>query len=129
MSVNLQGSRNVPCSSYLTECFQPRSSLVFSSQNCLTSQGSLVSLACQRSNLVLPIIFLFFFSPMPSKISGRDPLIVVECCNTPRPLRQVSSSYSLLLPCHLFACHAFHIIASCALHHASSPYNCCVCLI
>ena len=37
-------------------------------------------------------------------------------CNAPRPLRQVSSSYSLLLPYHLFACHAFHIMSSCASH-------------
>ena len=30
MSVNLQGSRNVPCSSFLTECFQPRSAPLYS---------------------------------------------------------------------------------------------------
>ena len=51
------------------------------------------------------------FSPVPSYISGRDPLVVVECCNAPRPLRQVSSSYSLSLPCHFLAC----CILSC--HH------------
>ena len=36
---------------------------------------------------------------------------------------QVSSSYSLLLPCHLFMCHAFHIMSSCASHlHTCSSY-------
>ena len=34
--------------------------------NGLTFQGSLVSLVCQRSNLVLPLLFLFFFPPVPS---------------------------------------------------------------
>ena len=52
-------------------------------------------------------------------------------CNAPRPLRQVSSSYSLLLPCLLFACHAFHIMSSCASHlhtcssHASEHFPRC----
>ena len=41
-------------------------SVVFFYRNCLTSQGSLVSLACQRGNLVLPLLFLFSFSPVPS---------------------------------------------------------------
>ena len=56
---------------------------------------------------------------------------MVECCNAPRLLRQVSSSYSLLLPCHLFACHAFHIMSSCASHlhtcssHASENFPRC----
>ena len=36
-------------------------SVVFFSQNGLTSQGSLVSLVCQRSNLVLPLLFPFCF--------------------------------------------------------------------
>ena len=43
----------------------------------------------------------------------------------------MSSSYSLLLPCHLFACHAFHIMSSCASHlhtclsHASKHFPRC----
>ena len=44
-------------------------------------------------------------------------------CNAPRPMCQVSPSYSLLLPCHLLACHAFHIMSSCASHlHTCSSY-------
>ena len=34
--------------------------------NFSTSQGPLVSLFCRRSNLVLPLLFLFRFSPVPS---------------------------------------------------------------
>ena len=35
----------------------------------------------------------------------------------------MSSSYSLLLPCHLFASHAFHIMSSCASHlHTCSSH-------
>ena len=60
---------------------------------CSTSQGSLVSLVCRRSNLVLPLLFLFRFSPAPSYISGRDPLVVVECCNAPRPTLQMPSLF------------------------------------
>ena len=38
-------------------------------------------------------------------------------------MRQVSSNYSLLLPCHLFACHAFHIMSSCTSHlHTCSSH-------
>ena len=61
-------------------------------------------------------LFLFRLGP---KISGRDLLLVEECCNAPDPMRQVSPSYSLSLPCHLLACcilpcHHLHFI-SC--HH------------
>ena len=40
----------------------------------------------------------------------------MECCNAPRPICQVSSSYSLLLPCHCLrvmhciSCHHVHFI-------------------
>ena len=44
-------------------CVQLRCVLSF---NFSTSQGSLVSLFCRRSNLVLPLLFLFRFSLMPS---------------------------------------------------------------
>ena len=44
-------------------CVQLRCVLSF---NFSTSQGSLVSLFCRRSNLVLPLIFLFLFPPVPS---------------------------------------------------------------
>ena len=57
---------------------------------------------------------------------------MVECCDAPRLMRQVSSGYSLLLPCHLLACHAFHIMSSCASHlhtcssHASEHFPRCL---
>ena len=64
--------------------------------------------------------YLFHLIPFPfrlgPKISGRDLLLVEECCNAPDSMRQVSPSYSLLLPCHLFvccilSCHHVHCIA------------------
>ena len=59
--------------------------------------------------------FLFHLIPFPfrlsPKISGRDLLLVEECCNAPDSMRQVSASYSPSLPCHLLAC----CISSC--HH------------
>ena len=39
-----------------------------------------------------------------------------DCCNALRSMRQVSSSYSLLLSCHSFACCIF-VMSSCALYH------------
>ena len=58
------------------------------------------------------IPFLFCLVP---EISGRDLLLVEESCNSPNPMRQVSSSYSPSLPCHLLACcilpcHHLHFI-------------------
>ena len=56
--------------------------------------------------------FLFRLGP---KISGRDLLLVEECCNAPDLMRQVSASYSSLLPCHfltccILPCHHLHFI-------------------
>ena len=57
---------------------------------------------------------------MRSRLTRRD-----SSCNAPDPLRQVSTSYSLSLPCHLLACcilpcHLLHFI-SC--HHVH-----CICI-
>ena len=55
----------------------------------------------------------------------------MECCNAPRPMCQVSSSYSLLFALSLLACHALHIMSSCAFHlhtcssHASERFPGC----
>ena len=52
-------------------------------------------------------------------------------CDAPRPMCQVSSSYSRLFPCHVLACHALHIMSSCAFHlhtcssHASEHFPRC----
>ena len=62
------------------------------------------------------IPFLFRLGP---KISGRDLLLVEECCNAPDSLRQMSASYSPLLPCHLLAC----CILSC--HHVHFMLHTC----
>ena len=68
---------------------------------------------------ILTVLFLFHLIPfsfrLGPKISGRDLLLVEECCNAPDPMRQVSSSYSPSLPCHLLACcilpcHHLHCI-------------------
>ena len=69
---------------------------------------------------MLLLEFLFhlipFLSRLGPKISGRDLLLVEECCNAPDPMRQVSASYLPSLPCHLLACcilscHHVHCIA------------------
>ena len=79
-------------------------------------------LECSRF-LASSLEFLFHLIPFPfrlgPKISGRDLLLVEECCNAPDSLRQVSASYSPSLPCNLLACcifpyHHMHFI-SC--HH------------
>ena len=68
---------------------------------------------------ILTVLFLFHLIPfsfrLGPKISGRDLLLVEECCNAPDPMRQVSASYSPSLPCHLLACcilpcHHMHCI-------------------
>ena len=65
-ALQLQGSHDVPCFSFLSECYQFRSTPLCSFFNFSTSQGSLVSLIGRRSNLDLPLLFLFHFSPVPS---------------------------------------------------------------
>src|SRR6187401_935261 len=55
--------------------------------DCSTSQGSLVSLVCQRSNFVLPLPLSFLPGAI-SRISGRDPLLVWESCDARRPTSQ-----------------------------------------
>ena len=71
--------------------------------------------------------FLLHLIPFPfrlgPKISGRDLLLVEECCNAPDSMHQVSASYSPSLPCHFIACcicpcHHSHCVIMCiALHH------------
>ena len=91
----------------------------------------MVSLVCRRSNLVLPLIFLFLFPTAPSKISGREPLVVVECCNAPDTTFHIRNSDSchfrlcdLLFPLWLgfvccfafYSCYASRLMSSSALH-------------
>ena len=64
--------------------------------------------------------FLFHLIPFPfrlgPKISGRDLLLVEKCCNAPDPMREVSASYSSLLPCHFMRvafCHVIMCISFC----------------
>ena len=89
--------------------------VVFFLSICSTFQGSLVSLVCQRSNFVLPLPFPLLSGAFP-RISGRDPLLVWESCDAPRPELRMPSSYSefrrVFLLCLLF----YLCIASC--HHA-----------
>ena len=67
----------------------------------------LFSIECPRF-LASSLEFLFhltlFLFRLGSKISGRDLLLVEECCNAPDSMRQVSASYSPSLPCHFLAC-------------------------
>ena len=72
------------------------------------------------SLLLLEFLFhlLPFLSRLGPKISGRDLLLVEECCNAPDPMRQVSASFSPSLPCHLLA----FCILSC--HHSLRVIMC-----
>ena len=87
------------------------------------SFSSLLSTSRVLSILCFSLEFLFHPIPFPfrlgPKISGRDLLLVEECCNAPDSMRQVSTSYSPSLPCHVLVCcilpcHHLHFI-SC--HH------------
>ena len=78
--------------------------------------------------------FLFHLIPLPfhlgPKISGRDLLLVEECCNAPDSMRQVSASYSPLLLCDLLvccilSCHHVHFILHTCSSHASEPFPRC----
>ena len=74
-------------------------------------------------------LILFPFSLGP-KISGRDLLLVEECCNTPDLMRQVSACYSSSLPCHFLACcilscHHVHFILHTCSFLASEHFSRC----
>ena len=94
----------LPCSSFLTECFQLCSSSFYSFFQFVQPLKVHGFTRFSKKQISLPLLFLFIFPPVPSYISGRDPLVVVECCDAPRPMCQVSFSYSLLLSCHWLAC-------------------------
>ena len=118
MSLQPLSYRNVPCSSFLTDCCNLIHLCCVLSFNLFNLSRFMVSLVCRRSNLVLPLLFLFRFSPVTSQISGRDPLVVVECCNAPRPTLQNTSSYLKFCRVICFVCcihHCIICIASC--HH------------
>ena len=65
MSFNLQGSRNVPCSSFLTECFQLCSSSLFSFFQFVQPRKVLWFHVFVKE-ATLFYLFLFRFSPVPS---------------------------------------------------------------
>ena len=115
---NLQGSHGVPCFYFLPQC-----SLLCSTPLCSFFQVLNLSrffgfTLCRRSNLVLPPLLLFRFPPVPSQISGRDPLVVVECCNA-RDRRFRRFPYFRDQPCVSFvlALLFLHCIMS-SCHHA-----------
>ena len=96
-------------------------SFPFSSFSSFLSSSRVLLILCFFSWVfVSPIPFHFHLGP---KISGRDLLLVEECCNAPDSMRQVSASYSLSLSCHLLACCIF-ILSSCAFHFAYVFVSC-----
>src|SRR6187401_514727 len=121
MSFNLQGSLNVPCSSFLTEFSSSFISVAFFLSTCSTSQGSLVSLVRQRSNFLLPLPLPFLPGDI-SRISGRDPLLVWESCDArdrrPRRYQKIpeGSRCSGVPVCFFCLCYLFF-----ALHHVIMP--------
>ena len=90
-------------------------------------QSALDSLLLLLSSCFTSTLFPFHLGP---KISGRDLLLVEECCNASDSMRQVSVSYSPSLPCHLLACcilscHLVHFILHTCSSHASEPFPRC----
>ena len=72
----------------------------------------------------------FFPFRLGPKISGRDLLLVEDCCNAPDSMRHVSASYSPSLPCHflaccILACHHVHLILHTCSSHASEHFPRC----
>ena len=84
--------------------------VVFFSRICSTSQGSLVSLVCQRSNLVLPLLFLFRFSLRCHSRSRDEILSQWWSVVTPR------DRCARCLPVIRWCCHVFCLCV--AFHHA-----------
>ena len=89
--------------------------------------SALDSLLLLLSSCFTSSFFPFGLGP---KISGRDLLLVEESCNAPDSMRQVSSSYSPSLPCHLlacciFPCHHVHFILHTCSSHASELFPRC----
>ena len=76
--------------------------------------------------LLLSYCFTSSFFSSVSVLRSRDEILLVEeCCNDPDPMRQVSASCSLSLPCHLLAC----CILSCHhLHFISCRHVHCICI-
>ena len=66
MPFNLQGSSNVPCSSFLTECFQLCSSMLYSFFQYVQPLKVRGFTCLSKKQLSLPLLFLFCFSPVPS---------------------------------------------------------------
>ena len=118
---NLQGSHGVPCFYFLPQCSQLCSTPLCSFFQLFNLSRFFGFTLLSKKQLSLPLIFLFLFPPVPSQILGRDPLVVVECCNAPRLTLQKTSSYSEF--CNVFVlCLLFYFcIASC--HHAIMPFN------
>ena len=66
MSLQPSSSRNVPCSSFLRIVCNLGHLRCFIPFNLFNLSRFMVSLIGRRSNLVLPLIFLFLFPPVPS---------------------------------------------------------------
>ena len=97
-------------------------SVVLFFQDCLTSQGSLVSLVCQRSNFVLPLPLPFLPGDI-SRISGRDPLLVWESCDArdrrPRRFQKFPEDSRCSGVARVFLLYLCYLIF--ALHHVIMP--------
>ena len=98
--------------------FHLRSSPLLSSFNLFNLSRFLVSLVCQRSNFVLPLLLPFLPGDI-SRISGRDPLLVWESCDArdrrPRRFQKIPDVPGC--PCVSFELVLFIF----ALHHVIMP--------
>ena len=122
MSFNPQSSRNVPCSSHVTECSQLHSSPPYSFLEIVLPLKVRGFTRLSKKQLCFTS-FPLLSGAIP-RISGRDPLLVWESCDAPRPTLQKTSSYSEFRRVIYFVCYFHHRIfriASC--HHAIMPFN------
>ena len=82
----------LPCLTGVVSSLSDSVSFRFSSFSSFLSSSRVLSIPFFFFEFLIDL-FLFLFRLGP-KISGRDLLLVEECCNAPDPMRQVSASYS-----------------------------------
>ena len=115
MSFNLQGLRNVPCSPFLTECFQLCSSSLFSSLKLFQPLRFFGFTLLSRSNFVLPLPLPFLSGAI---LRSRDEIPCKwRSVVTPRDRRFRCLPCFASQLCYLFVWFVAFIFASCALHH------------
>ena len=115
---NLQGSHGVPCFYFLPQCSQLCSTLLCSFFQLFNHSRFFGFTHWSKKKLSFTSSFsLPFFPLVPFQISGRDPLVVVECCDAPRPELQMPSMFPSVVGCFVLV-RCIMCITSC--HHVTN---------